>query len=510
MLKTVLFLFLAVSLQAQNYAGTWLLGFDSTTGLPEYGGSTLSFQEDSLLVYGESRGLNFQETVTSMSDSLGNLQFYTNGVAVVNTAGDTLENGDNLTPSLYSDVYAQLGWAKPQTTLALPDPGDTTDTRYYLFHHRPAADSGDVAFVMSRVDYNLIDMTEGGGSGAVVSKNQLAIQDTFAFLEPRISAVRHGNGRDWWVMVPSDTAALYHQVLVSPEGIGAQQTQDAGFYQLGIDFNQNVFSPDGRYFIDHDFSQGTRIFDYDRCTGELSNMRHIFQTNNHIAYATGGGAAVSANSRYLYISAKRRIYQFDLTAENIAGSRIEVVELPEEGFQSPYTPYFYQMQLGIDGRIYINSLSGVDVLHVIESPDLPGVACNVNINAVKLPHWNFRSLPTFPNYRLYDLADSPCDTLGINRVYTDTEDLALRPAVRLFPNPTDAALTIELPTDPRRYLLTEIVDITGKTVLQMQTTGPTDRVFLDTSRLPAGIYFVRLHTETEVYAGQRLVIARNK
>jgi hypothetical protein len=510
-MKKYLFLFtflvFAIVLSGQNYAGTWLLGFDSSTGLPEYGGSTIQFTEDSLLISSQSRGLNFLETGTSMSDSLGNLLFYTNGVAVVNAAGDTLQNGGGISPSVFTRVYKHTGVAKPQTTLALPAPGDSTDTQYYLFSSRPLPSN---TFVTDRVDYHLIDMAANNGNGALIQKNELALSDTTHFLEPSLTAVRHGNGRDWWLFVPSDTSAYYHRLLVSPEGIGEQQTQYGDFFQTqnSIDLGQNVFSPNGEYFIDHDILQGVRVFNFDRCTGELSNMRHIFEDLFFQNFATGGGTAVSGNSRFVYFSAKNYIYQYDLEAEDLNASKTEVAVLPEEGFKSPYTPYFYRMQLGLDSKIYINSTNGVDVLHVIHEPNLAGLDCNVELNAVQLPHWNFRSLPTFPNYRLYDWDNSPCDTLNINRIYTPVEEVVEQEEFEIFPNPASDVLQVRVKNSSKAEKHIQIYDLTGRLVKSFKMSATIDNTAFTVADLPKGLYLLNIFEDTLLVHHESIVIIR--
>ena len=74
------------------------------------------------------------------------------------------------------------------------------------------------------------------------------------------------------------------------------------------------------------------------------------------------------------------------------------------------------MQLGPDGRVYINSTSGVNEMHVIQYPNKKGIACEVRQHSVQLPTFIIRTMPHFPNYRLGPLDGSPCDTLGLDNV----------------------------------------------------------------------------------------------
>jgi hypothetical protein len=72
------------------------------------------------------------------------------------------------------------------------------------------------------------------------------------------------------------------------------------------------------------------------------------------------------------------------------------------------------MQNGPDGRIYIIANNGENMYHVINNPNAKGKACEFLPHGLVTPTYNGITIPHFPNYRLYDLPDSPCDTLGIN------------------------------------------------------------------------------------------------
>ncbi|MBK7969786.1 MAG: hypothetical protein IPK08_13060 [Bacteroidetes bacterium] len=66
--------------------------------------------------------------------------------------------------------------------------------------------------------YSVVDMSQNGGLGAVVQKN---VQLTTYQASDCVAAVKHGNGRDWWVFFRRfDTVNdEYYRYLVSPTGI---------------------------------------------------------------------------------------------------------------------------------------------------------------------------------------------------------------------------------------------------------------------------------------------------
>jgi PKD repeat protein len=127
-----------------------------------------------------------------------------------------------------------------------------------------------------------------------------------------------------------------------------------------------------------------------------------------------GGVAVSPNSRFLYVIARETIYQYDFWASDFLASREIVAEY--DGFVSFFPTKFNLAQLGPDGKIYINTLTTDNYLHVINHPNRKGMDCEVLQHSIKLPTLNDRSIPNFPNYRLGPIDESTCDTLGIDNL----------------------------------------------------------------------------------------------
>lgn len=168
------------------------------------------------------------------------------------------------------------------------------------------------------------------------------------------------------------------------------------------------------------------VYDYDKCTGNLSNSKEITVPNSN----WGGGVAFSQNSRYLYLAYDaENIYQYDTWADDIGASQQTIAVY--DGYRGYYglRSSFYMMQLGPDGRIYITAPNSIEVMSYIDQPDLPGAACRVMQHGLHLPTMNRFTCPHYPFYRLGPLDSSPCDTLGLDnhpvakyRYYQDTTD----------------------------------------------------------------------------------------
>jgi len=397
-------LLFCIPLNAQKHDYMWLTGYSSIPGNIEYGGSVIDFNTDPPDIYYEFRQMNLQRTNASICDTAGNLLFYTNGIFIANAIHEQMENGGGLNPGQYTDDFADIGLSLEQGAIFLPYPDH--DSLYILLHQARDWLSNGTSHVR-RFYYSLINQKAQNGLGAVIAKNQLVIKDTLNI--GKVCAVRHANGRDWWSIIQEYKSNRFYRILISPEGIQLREpqiVQDSIYSGAG----QVVFSPDGSKFVQfttvsYALGQFVYIYDFDRCTGLLGNPKYLMYNDS----AGAAGAAISPNSRYLYLSSTRSIYQYDLWADNIAATKQTVAVY--DGFTSPFAAAFYFCQLAPDGKIYINAPNGVDVMHVINNPNLPGLLCDVCQHCVQLPTYNAFSMPNFPNYRLAALEGSPCDTL---------------------------------------------------------------------------------------------------
>ncbi len=395
---------------AQKRDNVWLLGQDSDSNVI-YSGTVIDFETEPPDVYYEFRDVYFKQTNASICDTAGNLLFYTNGAFVSNYLNQIMENGEGLNPGAHSDDREGRGYILDQGAIILPVP--ESDSLYYLLHADKIVPGDEVGIWYSseHLYYTLIDMAANGGLGKVIEKNQSVKEGVFE--QGKLSATRHANGRDWWVLIRDFGTNAYYKYLVTPSDVVEKEVQSIGADIPSPGVGQSVFSPDGSVYANLQMA-GTytdvkhlSIFQFDRCTGMLNNPEYIVYSDS----AWAGGVAISPNSQYLYASSYLYVYQYDLWAADIEASRDTVAEwdgFVEDGF---FATTFYLAQLAPDGKIYINSNNGSRYLHVIEQPDLPGDSCQVCQHCLEMPSWNNASMPNFPNYRLGPLEGSPCDTL---------------------------------------------------------------------------------------------------
>ena len=338
--------------------------------------------------------------------------FYTNGVSIANREHETMENGDGLNPSEYTDDAAENGLRISQGALALPVPNSSDN--YYLFHTPLEYPTDDLFWHSPFLYYSSIDMDANGGLGIVLEKNIPILEDTLNI--GQITTVKHANGRDWWMLINRIGTNEYYRILVTPDGV-----ENLGLMEIGspipfVGVGQAAFSPDGKYYarinsISYEIGQIVDIYDFDRCSGFLSNHQQLIY--NDTALSTG--IAFSPSSEYLYVSSFRHIYQFHMGSEDVLATRQLVANMDNFLFGSQLMP-FYLAQNAPDGKIYIATQSTVPYLHVIHQPDRACPDCGIELHGIELPTRNGTSMPNYPNYRLGPLDGSPCDTLGIDNV----------------------------------------------------------------------------------------------
>lgn len=450
----VLSVFIQHAYAQQGLNNLWLGGFDSD-GPPPFGGVDLDFDSGSIVISTMSRAIGYRRTSANITDASGNLLFSTNGACLANATGDTLLNGTGLNPSSYTSMFPE-GLYLSQACLILPKP-EASDI-YYLFHGTLDNIPGPNALYLY---LTTIDMSLDGGLGGVTTKNQVLVSD--ALNTGRITAVRHANGRDWWVFCHKVNTNSFYRLLVTPNGVVVDGTQSIGIIRPP-DNGQACFSPDGSKFAYYwgQFNQDLEIFDFDRCTGLFSNSVHILINDEN----SMGGVAFSPNSRFLYVPSLEDVYQYDTEATDIAASMVHIAEW--DSTYSPFPPLaalFDIAQQGPDGKIYIGTGNSTDVLHVIHEPDQPGLACDIEQHGIALPRYFENSLPNHPNYHLGPIDGSVCDSLGINAGLTPGPSPAERGGIQVYPNPNNGAFTMSYAAQPVAGAL-EVRDLSGRLVLK--------------------------------------------
>ena len=453
----------------------WLMGYDCCyPGL--FYGMNWNFNSGSLVIDTINRGMNFSETNGIMCDEYGNLLFYSNGAYVANALNDTMLNGNGLNPSDFTTSHSQLGLTIPQANLIIPFPDDST--KYYLFHE--TIDERPFTYASHYLYYSIIDMNLDSGRGGVIQKNTVLLNDSL--VPGRITACKHANGRDWWVFAHQLYSGIMYKWLITPSGIQGSLVQDL-FTWRDIYVGQNLFSPDGSEYAYYEPYGDLDIWDFDRCTGDFSNLVHIDINDSAIL----GGLAFSRSGRYLYVTSNTFIYQFDMQAPNIQLSQTTVA-VWDHFYSHGYAADFYLAALAPNDKIYINCGNSTTEMHVINYPDSAGLACDVCQHCVSLPAFNAFTIPNFPNYFLGAEGGTLCDSLP-----TEVRPQVLRKEeLELFPNPVRNLLYI---TTGRFTTWSEILifNIFGQQVsVPIHEIKNGEYQEINTSSLTPCVYFLEL------------------
>jgi hypothetical protein len=389
---------------AQKHDFNWVFG--DNTGGSLYHRMQIDFNIIPARTVKANLGLNFENHTGSMSDSTGNLLFYTNGARIFDKSHHLMENGDTINPNQFWASDAQFGAVNVVGPFALPYPGHPN--QYILFHTVIKLDPDSSYYRLAYLYRTDIDMNANNGLGKVLAKNQIILDGDLGWP----AACKHGNGRDWWITCFDLSDAEQITFLLSPQGLSGPFKQ-----QIGPDFsifspemgNCSLFSPDGKKYLRHDGHNGPRIMDFDRCSGLFSNMKIIAYPPNIWSWA----ASFSPNSRFLYLAKPTVVWKVDLKFANPAISFDTLSRY--NGKLCPSSIYDvrnHQLQLAPDNKIYISTFNTSGCMNRIEQPNLPDRACDMAWGGFEKPYFDDGGLPFFPNYRLGENENSPCDTLN--------------------------------------------------------------------------------------------------
>lgn len=424
----------------------------------------------------------------AVSDITGDLFYYTNGIYIAGklSNGDSIFNGNGLSPCLFTTQYSGQGLPIPQCALMLNKPGDTQNRFFYTFHF--SADNG----VCYTLYHSLIDKQANFGLGEVISKN-----DTFYQGITRtggMTACKHANGRDWWVVVGGRNNNLYRKFLLTPTGITDTLLQNIGPNYVGpLDNGYSRFSLDGTKYVTGAAGSGNLIsvFDFDRCTGEFSNPVTI--NNPDPPFGSGiTSVEFSPNGRFVYAVDRTTVKQYDLLNPNIQDSILVYRCGCPDGAQ------FNQFSLALDGRIYGSTWAGgMNFLHVINNPDQLGLNCNFVYGGQPTLSANSINVSNTANPRLSALVGSGCDTITALNSQLATGNTQ----PKIFPNPADKSIYIEMPNQGN-YVF-ELVNELG----QIEERSETKQVdIINVQSIDNGIYFLHVYQNRKEISVTKVIV----
>jgi hypothetical protein len=420
---------------------------------------------------------------SAISDTNGNLLFYSNGYDIFNgITGIVIDAGDTLVPKdFYTDQYGNS--ALSQSSMFLPK--DST-TFYFI---TPAMSDSRFADCNALVNcyfdlllYNVIDMNANGGLGKV-TKRMVPLMQNANLRKTQMMACRHGNGKDWWLLKNEGDNADVHTFLFTQDSVfdkGVQVFTQPNWGPWDIR-GQSTFNNDGSMFAStsHGSSSGyIFIADFDRCHGILNNNRTIQMPWNSqhdpmdttIMERLSVGLAFSPNNQFLYVISMSNIYQYDL--QDNTWFQIVGLDTTYAAFQNYETAY-----IGVDGKIYIGNWAGLSKqMSRIDNPDVKGVGCNFCPRCLRLDSLGANAYvgtpPCMPNY---GLGAKTCWPLATNQLSN------LNEALEVYPNPSSSVFYFKNKHGKKKELFTMLGEL-------LFTTTKDE---IDVSRYSKGVYYLR-------------------
>ncbi len=367
---------------------------------------------------------------------------------------------------------------------------------YYLFSI-VAADPANCGLYYSTISNNGVLDT-----GVVLTKNNRILSNLV--LSRGLSAVRHGNGKDWWILIHDNLQSitngtnLFYTFFLDSNGVSAPILQNVGSYS-STSLCTITFNSTGTNFILLNALKLIEKYDFDRCTGVISNPQNILQQNVNTIEAFMPIPALSQDDTKLYVASSDinsnfYLYQFDLTATNIAASQCLVHQFTN----SSYSPS--SMKLAQNSKIYwalSDDLSGQynisnTNLSVINSPN--NSCSNVNFQPFSFylgGHKTGTILPNNPDFRLGPLAGSPCAPfVGIEEIKKDKNCLQSETIgnTLYFNSSCDEKIRSVL-----------VYDEIGKLVFE------TTNSYLELTKLKQGFNILHINTNRNSYAIKKIV-----
>lgn len=341
-------------ISAQNEAANWYFGRNA--------GLTFNSGFPNALLDGE---LDTIEGCSTISDSQGNLLFYSDGITIWNKNHTVMQNGTGLTGNDSST----------QSALIVPQPD--SDTIYFIFTVDDKGGSDGLRF-------SEVDMTLNAGLGAVTANKNIPLDGS---VTEKITAVESADGESIWVISHRWNSDEFIAFLVSDTGVNTTPVVSAVGSMHQGDINNTIgylkASPNREKVacVKSYTNTETQVFDFNAATGILSNP--ITLTNYTAENVGAYGCEFSPDSRLLYVSEINEdtdisyIHQYNLslsTPQAVINSDVVVGQKSGK---------LGALQQALDGRIYVAENSEIS-LGVITDPNELGTLCNFQTGSILL------------------------------------------------------------------------------------------------------------------------------
>jgi hypothetical protein len=482
---------------AQRQADAILVGnsFFSIPAEAPYANSVLLFDDTSFVSENAETPMvmsNFYSSA-SYADKHGNILFASNGWRLINSFGEVLS---------YKLWHDDIPWpgGSPDTTLVdltrgplfLPDPADSN--RVYLFYGEYVNNQPMQTLGFARLDvrfcYALLDVP----TQSLISKDHIILEDTTALSD--MVALRHGNGRDWWIYKPSKQSNQYYRGLLSVDGLSEFELYTVpGMQGREQAYTMTHFTQDGSmmaHFSTYQAKYCQRL-DVDRCTGNLSNPREtdlnpLFRPAeiSNFFISPDGSKLYGHRLNYNDSTYLEGTYQYDFDLDSLTFLTLFASNL----FLSPNNKEVYFIDKLPENNTWIYYIAA------IENPNNLGLSCNI------VPHkyliQNFPVMlaaPNFANYRLGPLAGSICDSI----VTVGAMIQGNLGVLSVFPNPSKEKVHIRLKQPIQTPSQLTILNAIGQVVFRDQIDQEYTNLDAISLGIPNGVYTICVQNNNQTW-----------
>jgi hypothetical protein len=322
------------NVNAQNAAKNWIFGH----------GARVDFNSTSPVATALNT-IDTDEGSSSISDSNGNLLFYTDGIKVWDKTNNQMPNG-----------FGLLGHtSSTHSALIVP----CSCNKYFIFTTN-GAENG-YAYGLR---YSVVDMTLHGNLGDVMptAKNVFLFQRA----AEKLAGVSDGNSGFWVVahLMEDNQFFAYHILAGSDCTLDQEATTTkmsaVGSTYLGGTANygqgQMKISPDGTKLVvaglDYGNTSFIELFKFDKTTGEISNYGAggslVRDANSDMFY----GVEFSPDGKKLYattILQNNKLFQYTILSNSLSAKTL----VKDYGGAAGQEYHVGQLQLAPNGKIYI-------------------------------------------------------------------------------------------------------------------------------------------------------------
>jgi hypothetical protein len=420
-----------------------------------------------------------QEGTACISDSSGNLLFYTGGQTIWNRNHLPMPNGSNI----------MGGVSSTQSSLIVPLPG--SDSIFYVFttdefqhYSSPNSPKG--------YRYSVVDMCLENGLGDVIAgRKNILLCDTST---EKLAACQDLSGNGYWIVGHKMFSDRFYAWHLTSGGITDTVTSDIGAihgwwpatssWSNGPAQGQMKINASGTKLalaISNFDPPYLEMFDFNNNTGVLSNLcRMVIDSLLHKRIYT---IEFSPDETKLYAAlvggyGGNRIYQYNLLA---GGGNCDSIYVSQFQIAKLSGGYLSGMQLATSGKIYLINLTATQ-LGCINYPNLSGAAADFDSLAFTLSASSYGyALPGFiAGFKYHNgvLRCSPED-VGEHEI---NNDLVIQP------NPATNSLTVECLTASE----IEILNAEGQVIKILKIKD--SHTSIDVSGFSRGIYLIKVIT----------------